>query len=157
MHLQFAEELWYQSGISTRCIWLFVILSDLKKCNCKELPICFSNSVCIHCWRHCRTKKWIALCNNLRLAGCCWEWWRVDFFSFFFVLSIQVPKLPNTADELRKRTASLSKLLAAWRPSPGAGLLGNWFWETFWHKIWSIAGLARNDWLNEPSQGQSYQ
>ena len=47
------------------------------------------------------------------------------FFVFFLVLSIQVPKLPNTADELRKRTASLSKLLAAWRPSPGAGLLGN--------------------------------
>lgn len=34
---------------------------------------------------------------------------------------LEVPKLPNTADELRKRTASLPKLLAAWRPSPGAG------------------------------------
>eukprot|EP00434_Breviolum_minutum_P006787 symbB.v1.2.005990.t1/scaffold276.1/size251734/12 len=34
---------------------------------------------------------------------------------------LEVPKLPSTADELRKRIASLPKLLAAWRPSPGAG------------------------------------
>ena len=63
----------------------------------------------------------------------------------FFVLIIQVPKLPSTADELRKRIASLPKLLAAWRPSPGAGLL---IWQLILgHFLRSeeIAGLVGNE------------
>ena len=61
----------------------------------------------------------------------------------FFVLIIQGPKLPITADELRKRIASLPKLLAAWRPSPGAGLL----WQNLGNFLRSeeIAGLVGNE------------
>ena len=103
-----------------------------KNCNCKELPICFSNSVCIHCWRHCRTKKWIALCNNLRLAGCCWEFWRVDFFSFFFCAQHPGAKAPKhcrwiaEANSFSVKVASSMEAFA-WCWAPWQLILGNFF------------------------------
>ena len=54
-----------------------------------------------------------------------------------------------------KYITSLPKLLAARRPSPGAGLL----WQNLGNFLRSeeTAGLVGNEYLQESSQGQSYQ